>query len=114
MSSNVCRHAPLLEFLRIAPPKLTQAILANADSKLIEAICEITLNLCKGNLKCSGKEREKLKKYRKNLYKLASAKKSQKRYTKERRILQQQGGAFLPLIIPAALAVIDIYRALKQ
>lgn len=114
MSSNLCRHAPLLEFLKIAPPKLTQTILANADSKLIEAICEITLNLCKGNLKCTDKERKKLKKYRKNLYKLASAKRSRKKYTKERRILQQQGGAFLPLIIPAALAALDIYRAFKD
>lgn len=114
MSSNVCRHTPVLEFLKIAPPKLTQTILANADSKLIEAICEITLNLCKGNLDCNSRERKKLKKYRKNLYKLASAKKNQKRYTKERRILQQHGGAFLPLIIPAALAAIDIYKAFKQ
>lgn len=114
MSSNLCRHAPLLEFLKIAPPKLIKIILANADPKLIEAICEISLNLCKGNLKCSDKDRKTLKKYRKNLYKLASAKKTQKRFTTERRILMQQGGAFLPLIIPAALAALDIYRALKN
>lgn len=114
MSSNVCRHAPLLEFLKVAPPKIIKIVLANADPKLIQAICEISLNLCKGNLKCSSKDRKKLKRHRTNLYKLASAKKSQKRFTAERRILQQQGGAFLPLILPAALAAIDLYREWRR
>lgn len=114
MSINLCRHAPLLEFLKIAPPKILKIVLANADPKLIEAICEISLNLCKGNLKCSTKDRKKLKRHRKSLYKLASAKKSQKRFSTERRILLQQGGAFLPLILPAALAAIEIYKEFRR
>lgn len=88
--------------------------MANADPKLIAAICEISLNLCQGNLQCKSEDREKLKRYRKSLYKLASAKKNQKRFTAERRILLQQGGAFLPLMLPAALAALEVYRELNR
>lgn len=111
MSVNLKRQVPLLKLLQIAPPKILKVILANADPKLISAICEISLNLCKGNLKCCNKDRKKLKRHRKKLYKLAAAKKNQKQFSTERRILTQQGGAFLPLLIPAALAALEFIRS---
>lgn len=110
MSGNLIRHIPLLEFLKVAPPKVVKIILENSDPQLIKAICEISLNLCKGNIKCCEKNRKKLKRHRKSLYKLASARKSQKRFTTERRILTQKGGSLLGLIIPAALTAIDLLR----
>lgn len=109
MSINVRRHLPLLKFLKIAPPKIVKVILKNADDKFILSICEICYNFCKGNIKCQKKCYNKLKKYRTCLHRLASAKRKQKHYKKEREILYQKGGALLPLLLSPVLTGLTHY-----
>lgn len=112
MSSNVRRHLPLLEFLRVAPPKIVKVILKNADDNLISSICEISLNLCKGNIKCSNKKSyNKIKKFRSSLHKLAKARKHQKHLKNERSVLYQKGGAFLPVLLTSVLPALYSYFA---
>lgn len=109
MSLNVKRHLTLLEFLRVAPPKIIKVILQNADDKFIEAICEICYNFCAGNVKCHKKCYNRLQKFRLYLHKLAKAKKSQKSYKNERKVLYQKGGAFLPLLLAPVLSGLTQY-----
>lgn len=109
MSTNVKRHLPLLEFLRVAPPKIIKIILKNSDDKLILSLCEICLNFCKGNIKCRKKCYNSLKKYRSSLYQLASVKKNQKNFKRERATLYQKGGAFLPLLLAPVLSGLTQY-----
>lgn len=90
-------------------PKIIKVILKNTDDKFIEAICEICLNFCKGNVKCHKKCYNRLKKFRLCLHKLAKARKSQKNYKKERQVLYQKGGAFLPLLLAPVLSGLTQY-----
>lgn len=109
MSLNVKRQLPLLEFLRVAPPKIVKLILENSDDQLILALCEICSNLCRGNIPCHPKQYNKLKKYRLYMHKLARAKKNQKNLKQERAVLYQKGGAFLPLLLAPVLSGLTQY-----
>lgn len=103
MSANVKRHMALLEFLKVAPPKICKIILENADNNLVLAICEICLNFCQGNIKCHRQCYNKLKKFKRPIYKLANTKKKKTHFKQERNILSQNGGGFLPLLLAPAL-----------
>lgn len=105
MSSNVKKQLPLLEFLKVCPPKIRKLIIKKAENSLILAICEICLNFCKGNVKVPKKNFNQLKKYRKIIYKLAKTKKSKQELNIQRSILHQKGGAaFLPILLAPALS----------
>lgn len=109
MSGNVRKQIPVLEFLKVCPPKIRRIIIKEAENSLILAICEICLNFCKGNLKLPKENFRKLKKHRKCLYKLARTKKSDKNLKIQRSILYQKGGAFLPILLAPALSGLAEY-----
>lgn len=111
MSSNLIKHLPALKVLKISPPKIQKIILERAEASLIASICEICLNLCEGNIRCDKKRYAKLKKYKTCLHKLASAERNQKNYLKEKKLLAQKGGAFLPLLLPVALSTLEFMLA---
>jgi hypothetical protein len=114
MSVNVRRHAKLLDFLRVLPPKVRKTVLKSADNSLILVLCEIALNFCMGNIRCEKRLYNKLRKHKKSLYKLASARRDQKHFKKERVVLNQQGGAFLPLLLAPVLSTLAQYLVNRQ
>lgn len=109
MSKNVKQLIPLLKILNAVPAKVKKSILKNSGDELIKAISEICLNFCKGNVRCNKKCLNRLKKFKSSIHKLAAVKRSQKNLTKERKVLIQQGGAFLPILLPPILSALTQY-----
>lgn len=110
MSTNLRKHLPILAFLKVAPPKIRKIILKNCDNEVILSICEICQNIAQGNVNCSKKCREGLKKFKKSIHKLAVVKRKHKQLKKERDILNQSGGAaFLPLILAPVISGLTQY-----
>lgn len=110
MSKNIQKNLKVLDFLKSTTPKVRAEILKNADNSLVLAICEIALNLYRGNIKCSKSCLRKLIPFKKLLIKLASVKKKKKsKYKKERAHLQQRGGALLPLLLAPVLTNLASY-----
>lgn len=51
-------------------PKLRKSILNSADTKLLKSICEICLNIIKGNVHLNDSHKKKLSQYKKVIRKL--------------------------------------------
>lgn len=109
MSSEVLNLIPLLKTIGILPKKIRQKLLESIDERCVRAICEICLNFCKGNVKCDRKSFRKLKKFKASIYALAHARRSQKSFRKEKKIICQKGGSFLPIILPPVLSALTHY-----
>ena len=74
------------------------------SSQLIRIICECCLNVLKGNVKLSKRDKERLKKHRNLLRQLAEKKRVS---LKSKQVLIQKGGAaFLPLLLGPILSAI--------
>lgn len=107
MSSNVRKQMKTLEILKIAPPKIRQNILKNCDEKLVNAVSEICLNLCRGNIQCEKNSMKRLKKYRKKIRALSTIRKNKKDVIKRRNLLKQNGGSFLPILLSPLLGMLS-------
>ena len=107
MSSYVKRTLPLLQTLATSKPALRNAILQHAPKDLIKAISEIILNVLKGAIKISPKQKKRLARYKNQLRSLASNRVAEKA---KRRFLTQKGsggGAVLAsVLVPLAIAAI--------
>lgn len=90
------QNTALLHALVYAPPKLRRALIQHAHKDLIRCICECALNLLHGNIPLKDCEKSKLCKHKKILRKLADRKQS---LIRKKKILNQKGGAFLPLLL---------------
>ena len=106
MSRLVRKNCSLMKLLASSPPKRRREILKLAPKELIHSFSEGALNVLNGNVKLSKHKKTCLKRYRTNVYNLASRKTS---LTKKKKVLMS-GGAFFPLlasiIIPAISALI--------
>jgi hypothetical protein len=101
MSSEVKKYLPILRLLAKATPYKRKKILLAADTKLIQVIIECCYNTLNGNVKLSKQKINKLKRHSKVLRNLSKVTKNT--HTKKQ-ILVQQGGAFLPLILPSIIS----------
>jgi hypothetical protein len=106
MSSYVKRTLPLLQTLATSKPALRNAILQHAPSDLIKAISEIILNILKGAIKITPKQKKRLGRYKNKLRELASNRVSEK--VKKRFLTQKGGGggALAAILVPLAIAAI--------
>lgn len=95
--NNVRQHYPLLSMLASATPQQRIAILKTASSRQINSICEVCKNVLAGNVPVNIK---KLKKYKKCIRALATKSTS---LNHRKKILINQNGGFLPLILPLIL-----------
>lgn len=101
---NLARQKELLQVLRTATPKLRAAIIKNSDNQTVKALVEIVVNLLKGNIPLTNKQKSNLEKYRNKLrqvYRTCYNCKKQKisNINKGRKLIIQTGG-FFPAIIP--------------
>lgn len=85
-----------------------KALLRTADKPLVKCICESILNIISGTIEVNDTVKNRLKKHKKVLRKLASGKKTKKSnwQKKKKIILQHGGGAFLPLVLAPLVNVI--------
>lgn len=103
MSSRIKRNAPLLKALYQATPLKRKDILAHCSPDFIRALCEIALNLLKGNIPLSPSQYKKLKRQRKVIRLLADKKTGLKH---KHRILKRQSGGFILPLLSAAVPIL--------
>jgi len=97
---RVRKHLNYLRSLALASPKHKKLLLKNASNPEIQAICEICLNLLAGNIPIDTK---KLQKYKTSIRKVACR---STHLNSKKRILVNQSGGFLPLLLPAVVSAL--------
>jgi len=75
----------------------------NSKTDFIKCLCEACDNLLKGNIPINKKQKKGLHRHRNTIRFLAS--KKNESLVKKKRKLIQQGGTFLPILLPPLLAV---------
>ena len=103
MSARIKRNALLLRALYKATPQKQKDILIHASPDLIQALCEIALNLLKGNIPLNPVQYRKLKKQKKIIRLLADKKTGLKR---KHHVLKNQTGGFIGAILSAAIPLL--------
>lgn len=91
-----------LEFIRTCPKALRKELLKKLPSRSVKAICECSLNVLKGNIPLSSKQKKSLNQYKSTLRKIGTKKGAL--FQKKKLIIQK--GGFLNILIPAALSVL--------
>ena len=102
MSKRVKKHLPVLRALVSLRPQERKSFLCHSSDDFILTLCEIALNVLKGNIPLSKVQFNKLKK-QKRLIKLFADKKVSLR---QKRQLTQRGG-FLGTLLSVAIPVIS-------
>lgn len=103
MSTRMRNNTALLHLLSACHPKQRKAVLQTLTEQQLRSLCEVVLNVLKGTVELSHKEKQKLRKNKRVLYQLASKSVPSK---KKKQILVQQGGNILPSILIPALQVL--------
>lgn len=98
---NIKRNFHFLHMLAKSHPTQRKALLKSANNKQIKSVCEVCLNILKGNVRVNVK---KIKKYKQTLRKLAKRNISNE---SKKRVLVNQSGGFIPLIAPAIISAIS-------
>ena len=100
MSKRMRRSLPYLQILAVCKPKLRQAVIVHAPAEVILAICECSLNMLKGVIPLTPRQKRALSRYKKHLRALADKKVSRKQ---KKRYLSQNGGGLLTSVLPPVL-----------
>lgn len=80
------------------------ALLRKCPNSLIKHVCECALNLLKGNVPITRRQKTRLAPYKRTLRRLADKKVP---LFKKRRLLVQKGEGFLSILIPAAVSLLS-------
>ena len=89
-----------VRLLSLATPRARKHIIRDADKALINALSECCLNVLKGHVPLTAKQKSRLSKHKKSLRKLAERGVGVR---KRKKILIQSGSGLLPaLLVPVA------------
>ena len=114
MSRRIKTHAILLKALAHSTPLQRKALLKTANKGLIDAVCECIVNIVRGNIKLSASDKRTLSKHKHKLRKLSDRRTD---YRTRKKILNQRGGFFLPLlmklVVPAIGALANVFTGGK-
>ena len=97
---NIKKNYHFLHLLSSASPQQKKAIIKSATKNQIHCVCEICKNVLAGNVPVDIK---RLCKYKTIIRQMSNKKVSLKN---KRKLLANQTGGFLPLILPAVLSVV--------
>jgi hypothetical protein len=100
--NNINKQQDLLKVLATSKKGIRNAILSNADKKLVIAILDSIFNLLNGNLNISKPDLDKLSKYKHIFRRLIN-----KTPLKEKKKILVQHGGFLQFLIPAIVTGIS-------
>lgn len=103
MSQHTKRNGVLLQALYHACQQKRKDILAHSFPYLLQVLCEIHLNLLRGNIPLSTSQYQKLKHQKKIIRLLADRKTSLNR---EHQVLKKQTGGFLFSLLSAAVPIL--------
>lgn len=104
MSNDVTLNRQLLEFLTTTSPSYCKVILQHADKSLIRSISEISFNCLYSDLNLPSEAKQKLKKFKSNLRKLATKSTT---VAEKRALLSARGQKFLRALLKPTLLLID-------
>lgn len=102
MSKRIKRNLPILKALLVLKPSERRSLLCHASEDLILTLCEIALNVLKGNIPLTSEQYAKLKKQKKFIKLFANRKTGLKH---KRKVLMQSGG-FLGTLLGVAIPLI--------
>ena len=94
---------PYLDALAKSNPKLGKVLIDNVPTTVITAICECCLNLLKGVIPLTPRQKRRLARYKAHLRALANKRVSRK---KKKQYLNQKGGSLLTALLPPVLRVL--------
>ena len=100
MSARVKRNFDLLKWLCRCKSSAQKSVLHHADRDVVDTICEVCLNVLKGNVPMSPEQKRRLSKHKHTLRRLASSSRSS---DKAKRVLVQKG-VFLSALLPALIS----------
>jgi hypothetical protein len=106
MANNIekeIRNISKLKLLCDCDKKTKKKTLSKADKELIEVLRDCILNVLDGNIPLSEADKTKLNKHKYTLRKIVNTKQTYK----NRNLLVQKGGSFLPIILPGAISLIS-------
>ena len=104
MAQRLRKNHDFLKLLVKCTPAQCKAILKVADDTLVRTICECILNVLKETVPVSKPAKRKLLAHKKSL--IALAEKSTP-IERKKKILVQQGGNFLSVLLPPVLRVLS-------
>lgn len=96
--SRIFKNKNFLQLLCSSNKKQKKVLIENASSDQIKSICEIIINLLRGNIKLDEHDLEKLRKKKKSFREIVK-----KGSIKRRKYLIQKGG-FIQYLIPALVS----------
>lgn len=99
MSARVKRNFDLLKWLCHCKPQAMKSVVRHVDRDVLDTICEVCLNILKGNVPMSAEQKKRLSKHKQTVRRLASSSRSS---DKVKRALVQKGG-FLGALLPALI-----------
>ena len=101
MSKRMKRSLPYLQIMAACKPKLRKTLLEHAPAEVVLAICKCSLNLLKGVIPLSPRQKRLLSRYKTHLRALANRKVSRKM-----KKTSQKGGGLLSTVLPPVLNVL--------
>jgi hypothetical protein len=105
--NHLNKHAKLLEAIGSIPHKSIPSVIKHLDKDLIKCICELCVNVMNGNLALSKNQYKHLKNHKHVMRKIVDCCTNKKiKYSKAKKILIQQKGGFLPLLLAPLLPLI--------
>ena len=104
--SFVFRMSTLKHLKLLNKTKKKSAFLKKCPNTVIKGVCECALNLLKGNISITKRQKNKLIPYKRVLRRLGEKKVP---LFKKRRLLVQKGEGFLSVLIPAAISVLSTF-----
>ncbi len=111
MSARLRKHLTMIQLLAKAKRPLVKSIIHAADKDLIICLCEIALNVIKGNVPLSPAQKRKLTPYKTGLREVVKKRVSLK---KRKQVFQRGGflGTLLATLTP--LVIESVGAAIKQ
>lgn len=95
MSKRIRRNLPLLKMIFKAPASQRKVILESASTDLILSLCEIALNLRRGNIPLTESQLRKVKRQKAKIIYMSRKNTS---VARKRKTINQSGGFLLPLL----------------
>ena len=97
MSKDIKKNLPMLMAIYCSSKGQKKELLKHLKPDTVKAMCECVINIINKNIKVTDQEKRKINRNRDKIWELVNPRTSQK--TKRKKILVQEGGAFLaPLL----------------
>ena len=98
------KYARHLQCMNVAPPAMVKTLVKDADSGLVNCICEVALNILKGNVAITPEQKRKLSRHKRDLRNVSVKRLDLK---SKKRILQK--GGFLPALLAPIARIVGIF-----